>query len=60
MKKKCQTPGAIYKFNIKDNSLAIVVGKIPKMDLSEKQAIKLENELHDALESVLKQFWKKD
>lgn len=57
--RKCQTPGAIYTFMIKDTQLAICVGKIPAMNLTEDQAIKLEDELHDAVEAVLKQFWVK-
>lgn len=56
--KKCQTPGVNYLFRINNTRLAIVVDKIPEMNLTEEQAIKLENELHDAIEVVLSQFWK--
>lgn len=56
--KKCQTPGAYYNFWIGENQVSIDVCNIPGLDLTEKQAIELENELHDALEAVLKQFWK--
>jgi hypothetical protein len=55
--RKCQTPDAIYHFNITDSSVNCSVDIPFKLNLTEQQAVKLENELHDALETVLKQFF---
>lgn len=56
--RKCQTPDAIYHFNITDSGVNCSVDIPFKLNLTEQQAVKLENELHDALEAVLKQFFK--
>ncbi len=55
----CQTPEAIYHFAIKDATVASTVDLPFRLELTEDQAIRLEDELHDALENVLKQFFPK-
>lgn len=55
----CQTPDAMFHFHIMDKQIFMSVDNIPSMNLTEEQASTLEDELHDALESVLKQFWNK-
>lgn len=55
--KKCQTPGAVYSFNITDYWVSAAVDLQFSLDLTEEKAARLEDELHDALEAVLKQFF---
>lgn len=54
---ECQTPGANYTFETSDRSVTSTVTLPFKLDLTEEQVKKLENELHDALEQVFKQFF---
>ena len=56
-KRKCQTPGANYKFKTTKDSVASTVTLPFELDLTEKEVKKLEDELHDALEAVFKQFF---
>lgn len=56
--KQCQTPGSVYNTRIKGSSVSVAVDLPFSLDLTEDQAKRLENELHDALEEVLKQFFK--
>lgn len=56
--RKCQTPGAYYNFDIKNRSVTSTVAIPFELGLTEEQAIALENQLHDALEQVFKQFWR--
>ena len=56
-KRKCQTPGANYKFKTTKDSVASTVTLPFDLDLTEKEVKKLEDELHDALEAVFKQFF---
>lgn len=58
-KTKCQTPGANYKFETSDKQVTSTVTLPFALDLSEDEVKKLEDELHDALEGVFKQFFKK-
>ena len=54
---ECKTPDAIYHVGIKPRSVSIVVDFPSEMDLTEREAIIMENELHDALEAVLADRW---
>jgi hypothetical protein len=53
----CKTPDAIYHVGISPRTVSIVVDFPSEMDLTEREAIILENELHDALEMVLADRW---
>ena len=55
--RECQTSGANYKFETDKNSVTSTVTLPFDINLTEEQVKKLENELHDALESVFKQFF---
>jgi hypothetical protein len=55
--KECQTPGANYRFETTDDSVTSTVTLPFKLDLTAEQVKKLENELHDSLEQVFKQFF---
>jgi dTDP-4-amino-4,6-dideoxygalactose transaminase len=55
--KECQTPGANYRFETTDDSVTSTVTLPFKLNLTEEQVKKLENELHDSLEQVFKQFF---
>ena len=57
-KSKCQTPGANYKFETSDKKVISTVSLPFNLDLTEQQVKNLEDELHDALEGVFKQFFK--
>jgi hypothetical protein len=57
-KTKCQTPGANYKFEIHGKKVISTVTLPFSLDLSEDEFKKLDDELHDALEGVFKQFFK--
>ena len=52
-----QTPGANYKFETDNNSVTSTVTLPFEINLTEEQVKKLEDELHDALEVVFKQFF---
>ena len=57
VKTSCQTPGANYVTDIKDNSIKCEI-KLPfDLDISEKEAEDLENNLHNAIESVLSKYF---
>jgi len=57
-KSKCQTPGANYKFETHGKKVISTVTLPFNLELTETQVKKLEDELHDALEGVFKQFFK--
>ena len=57
-KSKCQTPGANYKFETHGKKVISTVTLPFNLELTETQVEKLEDELHDALEGVFKQFFK--
>jgi hypothetical protein len=57
-KTKCQTPGANYKFETHGKKVISTVTLPFSLDLSGDEFKKLDDELHDALESVFKQFFK--
>jgi len=58
VKTECQTDGAIYDTKISDNKVSITV-EIPfDLNLDEKEAKLLEDNLHNALELVLKPYFK--
>lgn len=59
---KCLTPGAKYRIVCDKREVSISVN-LPKrvvIDVSEKQAIDLEAELHYAVEKVLARFFEND
>lgn len=54
----CKTPGAIYHFNLNERNVGVDV-EIPfEIELSEEEAIALEDEIHDAMELILEKFWR--
>lgn len=55
--KTCQTPEANYTFHTQPNKLSIRVTNLPLQEVTEEEAIQLENDLHDALENVLKRLY---
>lgn len=57
--RKCQTPGAIYKFETSSKKVTSTVTLPFELDLTEKEVKRLEDELHDALEMVFKQYFDK-
>lgn len=55
----CQTNGAIYNTNISDNNIKIDI-EIPFiLDIDESEAELLEANIHNALELVLRPYFKK-
>ncbi len=57
-KTKCQTPGANYKFETHGKKVVSTITLPFTLELSEDEFKKLDDELHDALEGVFKQFFK--
>ena len=55
--RKCLTPGAVYDMDISPNSVGVKVRLPMNIDISEEEAIQLENEMHDALESILAKYF---
>jgi len=54
----CQTPGAIFKIHIEAKKIRIEI-KLPETtDLSKEEAKLLEQNIHNALELVLKELFK--
>jgi|DEB0MinimDraft_4_1074332.scaffolds.fasta_scaffold136370_2 hypothetical protein len=54
---ECLTPGAIYHISIAPNSVGVQVDMPMLLSLNERQAEKLENNIHDALEEILSDFF---
>jgi len=54
----CLTPGAIYDMDIGPNVVGVKVRLPMNIDISEEQAIQLENEMHDALEAILSKYFR--
>ena len=55
--RKCLTPGSFYDMEIKDNVVGVRVRLPMNIDISEEEAIQLENEMHDALEAILSKYF---
>lgn len=55
---KCQTPGAIYSSTISGDTVAMSVRLPFDVNLSEDEALRLEAELHYAMESVLAKLFR--
>lgn len=51
--KKCQTPGAIFSTKIGDERVSVDVAMPMTLNLTKKEAIHLEQQIHDSLEQVL-------
>ena len=54
----CLTPGAIYDMDIGSNVVGVKVRLPMNIDISEEEAIQLENEMHDALEAILSKYFR--
>lgn len=53
----CQTPEAVYSFHIQSTAVSINVENLPLGEVTEEGAVRLEDEIHDALEAVLKRLY---
>lgn len=53
----CQTPGAIFHISIKPRSVRCMVSLPIDLNITEDRAIQLENQIHDAFEDILKEFF---
>ena len=51
-------PGAIYDMDIGSNVVGVKVRLPMNIDISEEEAIQLENEMHDALEAILSKYFR--
>ena len=51
--------GFSYEFHIHKNRISSIIQLPFDIELTQEQAEKLENELHDSLEQIFKQFWNK-
>lgn len=59
IKTECQTNGAIYDTNITNNGISVNISIPFILNLSEKEAILLEANIHNVLELVLKPYFNK-
>jgi len=57
-KKVCLTPGAYYNTSIHSRKVNCSVTIPFDLDLTEDEVKKLEDRIHDAMESVLAKYWK--
>jgi len=55
--KNCKTPGAQFHIRIGPRIVSCQVDIPFDLDLTKAKAITLENKIHDALESVLQEYW---
>ena len=55
---KCKTPGAIFHTSIKDKGVGVTVSLPMTLNITEKEATRLENKMHDAMESILGKYFK--
>ena len=53
----CKTPGAIYHFNITPESMSISISQLV-LEMTEQEAIRLEDELHRMIEGIIAPFFK--
>jgi hypothetical protein len=60
LKTECQTPDTKYTIKITDTKLSINIALPMKLELSEKEAKLLENNLHNAMELVLAPYFNKE
>jgi hypothetical protein len=54
---KCQTPGAVFHISIHERRVGCDVALPMRLELSEDEAVKLEDKIHDAMEEVLKEYF---
>ena len=59
VKTECQTPEANYNIEINDDKVCVEVELPMKLDLTEDDAKLLESNIHNAMELVLAQYFKK-
>jgi len=55
--RKCLTPGATYHITIHKRRVGCDVSLPMILDLSEDDAVRLENKIHDAMEKILKEYF---
>ena len=53
----CLTPGSFYDMEIKKNVIGVKVRLPMNIDISEEEAIELENEMLDAMEAILAKYF---
>jgi hypothetical protein len=54
---KCQTPGAVFHISIHKRRVGCDVTLPIRLELSEDEAMKLEDKIHDAMEEILKEYF---
>jgi hypothetical protein len=59
VKTECQTPEANYNIEINDDKISVEVELPMKLDLTEDEAKLLESNIHNVMELVLAQYFKK-
>lgn len=59
VKTVCQTPDAKFKIDISDDKVSVSVDLPMSLDLSEKEAKLLEDNIHNAMELVLAKYFTK-
>jgi hypothetical protein len=57
MKRVCKTPGAWFNIRIKPRSVGCDVDLPIELDITEQRAIRLTDQIHDAFEDILKEFF---
>ncbi len=60
VKTPCQTPDAQFNIEIKDKKVSVEVELPMELDLTEKDAKLLEDNIHNAMELVLARYFEKD
>lgn len=55
--RKCQTPDAVYHISIHERRVGCDIALPMRLGLSEDEAMKLEDKIHDAMEEVLKEYF---
>lgn len=58
VKTECQTPDANFKTNISDNKISVEIELPMDLNLNEKEAKLLEDNIHNAMELVLARYFK--
>lgn len=56
----CKTPGAVYHFDIKPSTIGVSIDLPRPIELSEDEASKIEDDLHDAVEGVLAHLFEEE
>ncbi len=55
--RKCKTPGALFHTHVRPEGFEVEMLHPKEIDLTEEQAEKIEDQVHDALEAIYAEYY---